>query len=413
MTTTNKQRVLLIHRYFWPDIAPYASLLRMIGERLADKGFAVDVLTSQPGYRGVVKDRFPKREISDGLTIYRVALLDESKPYGWRRVVNSILLAFRVLIRVLIGRYDYVVASTAPPLFLSGAASVGSKLTGARFIYHVMDIHPEIAETVGELRGKILRKIMRFLDKIICKSAFKIVVLSEEMRKVMVQGYRGLEPRSVTVLNNPRLPAYSSELEESDINVLKEFQNRAGIKLVFAGNIGRFQSLDSLIEAMALIPASKNISLYIFGSGKEKERLMAKARTLAPGKISFSGHVSVLAIERVLETATVGIVSIASKVDRYAFPSKVMNYLGMGCPILAIGDMDSTVLAFVRNNKLGWTARQGDVDSIVNAINEVTVEKNMDAVRSASLLLYNNEYSKDIYLKAWERIVMTTMEKNG
>ena len=41
-------------------------------------------------------------------------------------------------------------ASTAPPVVVGFAAALGARLTGGRFYYHCMDIHPEIGRLSGE-----------------------------------------------------------------------------------------------------------------------------------------------------------------------------------------------------------------------------------------------------------------------
>ena len=42
---------LAVHRYYWPDTPPYASMLRTIAAEWTGAGHPVDVLTSQPSYK--------------------------------------------------------------------------------------------------------------------------------------------------------------------------------------------------------------------------------------------------------------------------------------------------------------------------------------------------------------------------
>ena len=56
-------RVLVVHRYFWPDAAPVAAILRAICDRFAAQGHDVTVFTSQPCYKPELKkNRQPNRE---------------------------------------------------------------------------------------------------------------------------------------------------------------------------------------------------------------------------------------------------------------------------------------------------------------------------------------------------------------
>ena len=44
-------RLLLVHRYFWPDTPPYAVMLRAIAAHWAAAGHRVEVLAGQPSYK--------------------------------------------------------------------------------------------------------------------------------------------------------------------------------------------------------------------------------------------------------------------------------------------------------------------------------------------------------------------------
>ena len=56
-----KMRIVAIHRYYWPDRAPYASILRRIVNRWTEEGHEVTVLSAQPTY-GAGADKQPRRQ---------------------------------------------------------------------------------------------------------------------------------------------------------------------------------------------------------------------------------------------------------------------------------------------------------------------------------------------------------------
>lgn len=405
MTTTEQRRVLLIHRYYWPDVAPYASILRAIGEHAAADGVQVEVLTAQPGYRGVSKERLPAIERKAGVLVRRISTIDEAGHGDWRKVANGVHFFVRILWRLAVGRYDVVVASTAPPFLLSSAAALGSKLSGTTFIYHVMDVHPEIGGIVGKFRNRLLFRFLRAIDKLVCQSAHAIVVLSDAMRDVFVVGERQTDGRKVHVLNNPMLPVFTDEISDQEARMLAHCQELNGIKLVFAGNMGQFQSLDALIEAVALLPPESRLHLFMFGSGREERRLAAKAKELAPGRIQFFGHVSSVMIQRLLELVDVGIVSVAENVDKYAFPSKIMNYIGAGRPVLAIGQHASPIHEFVERNAIGWAALQGDIESIVAALVKIEYGSEASDTGLRAHALYQEKYSLPQFLARWRSLL--------
>ena len=152
-------KVLAVHRYYWPDTAPYASILREIVRRWVKDGHDVDVLSSQPSYKpNVVFETRDSQEVIDGATVTRLKLRGSRRSLV--RILNAVRLCFGNLDGAIKRRYDVIMISTYPPV-LGGCAALVAKLTGARFIYHCMDIQPEIGKISGEFRHK---SIFRFLQ---------------------------------------------------------------------------------------------------------------------------------------------------------------------------------------------------------------------------------------------------------
>ena len=138
-------KILLVHRYFWPDSPPYASILRTVGEHLAESGHSVEVFTAQPSYGGSdLHEKAPNSESLNGVQISRAPLLKESKSKPVGRLLNLVLFAAQVFLKVARGDFDAVMAATTPPVFVAFAARCGAKLKGAKFVYHMQDIYPEV-----------------------------------------------------------------------------------------------------------------------------------------------------------------------------------------------------------------------------------------------------------------------------
>ena len=54
-------KVLLIHRFFYPDSPPYATILDDMRKFLNGEGYIVDVLSAQPSYK--ILDKEKKRAV--------------------------------------------------------------------------------------------------------------------------------------------------------------------------------------------------------------------------------------------------------------------------------------------------------------------------------------------------------------
>ena len=71
---------------------------------------------------------------------------------------------------------------------------------------------------------------------------------------------------SFEILNN-----FSPKLDSKNGKINKIYiQKRKKLTIIYAGNIGRFQSLSSVIEVMSRLRKYKNIELLLMGEGRKK-----------------------------------------------------------------------------------------------------------------------------------------------
>ena len=355
----NGPRVVLFYQHFWPDSPPYANMLRVIGGGLARAGFAVHMLTAQPSYKASDRQAaHAARETIDGIAVRRLAAIPGSARVTAIRLLGKVLFPPRALLSLLAMRLrgevpDVVVAATIPPVLNGLCALAGARLTGARFVYHLQDIYPEIGAAGGLWPEESLRhRVLRALDGFVSRRADRCVVLSDDMRRALVE--RGVRTERVAVVNNFMLEAFEPiEGGVPDVSPTSADDEAPGRRrVVFAGNLGRFQALERLLEAfLAHARVSDGIELHFLGDGAIRERL----ETMANGAdgVHFHGHVDFGVAARFIERCDAGIVSIGEGIHRYAYPSKTLTYLGLGVPVLVLVEDESSLALEVREHGLG------------------------------------------------------------
>ncbi len=364
--SSRRLRILAIHRYYWPDTPPYASILRSIAARWASESHCVEVLSTQPSYKpsaGI--PRQPSVEQLDNVRVNRLSLpMERGRPIV--RIVNVIRFSLEILKHALLwGKYDVIMASTAPPVFIGAAARMAAKLSGAKFIYHCMDIHPEIGRISGEFSNPLLFSALQRIDAKSCRSAARVVVLSRDMAKV-ISTRKHCQGVKVEVINNFNFPSFES-VKKTEIPA--ELRKDDGVfRLLFAGNIGRFQGLESVIEAIHNLTNVPNVELVFMGEGKSADSLQKYAGNLYGNQVKFFPHQPIDVARKVIRSADLCLVSLTPGIYQYAFPSKTMTYLGEGRPLLVSAELESELSDFVRREQIGITVSPGDVDGLVSEI---------------------------------------------
>lgn len=354
--------ILLVHRYFWPDVPTYPLLLRLLGRHLRTEGHAVSVLSSQPSYNGAYRGpRPPRRELLDGVDVHRLPLLPERGRARVSRVLNAGLFVAAVASHILLrgGRYDIVVCSTLPPVAMGAAVRLVTGMRSLGYVYHCLDIHPEAATEAGLLRRRSLwQRLLAAIDRRTCEQAQAVVVLSDDMRRTLLA--RGGTAHNVRVINNP--VAHEADDPRPAGGTDKTIPTgpyRDGAEpfvALFAGNLGRFQGLEHVVDAAGMLADRTDIRFVFLGAGKARAALERRAGPLLGRTVFFLEHRPVTEATRLMRRADLGIVSLRPGIIRVAFPSKTMQYLETGCRLLAVVEPDSELAGLVRREGVGRVA---------------------------------------------------------
>lgn len=397
-----RARVIAVHRYYWPDTPPYASMLRSIVTRWAGGGREVTVLSTQPSYKpGAGIESRPAVERLDGVTTRRVRVLDDAAG-GVRKLANVVVFPVAVVAQVLRApRPDVVMCSTAPPVVLAAAVSLAARLRRAEFIYHCMDLHPQIGALTGEFANPVVYRALDRVDRATCRRAAAVVVLSEDMRRVLLARDPSIADR-VVVLNNFDLPDH--EATGDGAPSLEQAGAAGRLRVVFTGNVGRFQGLDSIVRAVAEVDG---VELTVMGEGRAKPELQALTAELAVGdRVHFRPHGSVSAARALLRTADLGLVSLVPQTIRYAYPSKTMTYLAEGLPLLVHVEPDSELSRLVTSAHLGFTCAPGDVAAVVAALRRACDERaSLPAMRARARATWQQLFAPGVVLDRWDELL--------
>ena len=392
-------RILAVHRYYWPDTSPYATLLRRIVRKWQQDGHQVEVLSGFPSYKTTRQtDLCSRRQVLDGVHVHRLSLPREAES-SLIRICNAVRLGLSLIFKSVTKRYDVIMISTSPPILGGIAAGFASKVTGARFIFHCLDIHPEAGAITGEFSNPFIFNLFRKLDTWSCQKADPVIVLSEDMANTL-QSRPGVKFLNIKILNNSSL--FSSLQIPTDLP-FEWPENR--FTVLFAGNIGRFQGLEPVIEAMKLLRGRKDIAFIVMGEGSMKEVLKRKSTELEL-RIHFIDHQPVELAKAAMRRASVGYVSLSREIYKFAYPSKIMTYLEQGCPLIMSVESQSCIAKDVELGGYGIVVEPGDSSSLASKLGWLADSE--DEVRSMSemaILQSTTRFAEHRILEEWSNLL--------
>ena len=260
--------------------------------------------------------------------------------------------------------YDVMFVSTFPPTLMGSLARKIKFIRDTRYVYHCMDLYPEIALATGMVKNGWLKKLAAGIDRRNCQAADRVVVLSEDMADSVRD--RGLIGDNLVVLNN-----FIIDQVDPEFTLPSALQNQANrFRVLFAGNLGRFQSLDTVMEAAQQLSLNDEIEFLFVGSGVMADQLKEQAGSMLGTTVHFHPYMPINEVMSLIAESHLGIVSLAPGIIEAAYPSKTMSYLEAGCKILALVEPESELAQLIGFEQLGVVCPNRTGDDLAAAIEE-------------------------------------------
>jgi len=388
---TGNKNLTFCFKEFYPSNIPYSHILYDIIEECCDKGFDVKIITLHHSDKNKQKKMlsfFKQKKI-------KASLCKSSN----NNMFNDILFPLHTFFHLILYGKGTIIVPSSPPVIMGFSVFLARILGFFRFeyIYHCQDIHPEVLEITKIISNKFILKGLCFMDQLTVRYAKRVITLSVDMKKTLRQRNTHISNNIVTI-NNFVPNAYCSNplhWRESDATIRTNHYNSDCI-FVFAGNLGVFQNLETLLEGFLSISISTNAHLYFIGEGKIKEQLIHKnnSHTSEMRKnIHFLDKMNAKTVIEFISTADYGIVSISNGILDVAFPSKILTYLSLGLPIFLCGGENSKIDNEINSNHLGISINKNTTSSIQNGIEKAI--KNKDLYKKQNIQnYYNRKYNK-------------------
>lgn len=400
-------RITLIHRYFWPDTPPYAHILRDVAVALGAAGHDVTVLTCQPSYnRSEVRRAAATEQLAPGVVVRRWRVFDDRRSSALK-VVNLMSFCGRIAINGLrSGRRDVVMAASAPPIAVAKTASWLAKARGASFVSHKQDIYPEVVLAPGIMQPGWVASILRWVDARTDRGATRVVVLSEDMAETVRS--RGVARERIAVINNfdPWLIGAAMDDDVATVDAASvghDFVPNRPLTVAFAGNLGRFQNIETVIESAVLLRDDPSVVFHFFGDGALRAEIETTVDRERLENVHIHGYQPPERVAEFLrESADLGIVSLAPGVIRAAYPSKTMSYLRQGCAVLVLVEEDSELARTIVSAGAGVHSDPTDAGELAEALRKLA-ERRDDLAEAGvrARALYSAQFNPQRQLALW------------
>jgi colanic acid biosynthesis glycosyl transferase WcaI len=341
---------------YHPEPQGIGPLSTVMAEELAARGHDVLVVTAYPHYpHNAWGTRWrPSRERRHGVAILRLPLWIGRETAAERvRQEVSFTLAESAAAPVL-PACD-VMVGVSPSFPALAPCMAASRLRRTPWVLWLQDLVTDAAASTGLLPSGPLLAAARRLELAAYASAARIVAISESFRGNLVR--KGVPDAKIVRIFNSMTVQLDGAAPRREVG--------SPPRLINMGNIGRSQGLDRIVDAFerSSALADHDARLVIAGHGVEAAAVRARVRS---ERVTLTGVLDAESLDRELRQAALGVVSQRPDVVEFNLPSKLMNYMAYGLPVLASVRPDSETARIVHHSGAGWVADTNDPDAFAD-----------------------------------------------
>jgi colanic acid biosynthesis glycosyl transferase WcaI len=359
---SDRRRLQLWSYNYAPEPTGIAPVSASLARQLSEKGWDVQVVAAHPHYPEPLwgKRLRPYREICDGIPLLRLPLWIGRGSARQRMRQEATFTAALMMSLPLLGRPD-VLLVTSPSFPALSAAIVNARVRRLPWVLWLHDLLPDGAVSTGLLdeSSRVLRASRR-LERSAYRSAHRIVVLSSAFADNLRT--KGVEADKLELIYHPATRGMPRHLESG--------RRRNGAPRVLSmGNIGHTQGLAPLVAAFERSDRMKALgaALVVTGNGVAAPDV---AREVRSDRVQMLGLVDDERLEAELRNATMALVSQSYEGTEFNLPSKLMNFMAYGLPIVAAVNPRGEVARLVEEAGAGWVADSSDPDALPRVIAE-------------------------------------------
>ena len=406
------KRVLIHSIVFSPDGVSTAYLYNDIALGLTDNGFDVVVLTTTPHYniihselenQPLSKKMFGLYYVSNfkGIQIYHIPLKKYKSTL--KRIFSFVYWHIASLILGLTLKRISFVLSPSPPLSIGFVSLMISKIKGAKAVYNVQEIYPDLLINQGNLKSSLIINLLKKFEKFVYNNSDAVVTIDNIFYSTILPRFRDTGKLYI-IPNFVDTDLYKPLKNQQSLPEIFGEDNKK-IKILYAGNIGFFQDWEPVIYAAKEL-SIENIEFWIIGEGVQKSYVEKEVHDHNLTNVRIFPYQRRELIPIINNYADIHFISINKQMEQEGFPSKVYTIMACAKPLIVIAGQKTPLYNFLEGKNCAELVTSDRNVNFTNAIRKLANDQKLR--RELGLNGYKeiiNNYSKEVIVSKYANLL--------
>jgi len=409
--------ILVMGMNYAPEKTAIGAFTSCLCEYLTQVGHEVTVVTAFPhypewriqdGYRGKVflRDRV------NGIPVYRSYVYVPGKPNTLQRIAYDSSFSLSAFVSGLVVRKVNVIVCISPPLQLGLMAYILGKLKGVPFLFHIQDLLPDAAVNLGMLKNRRLVGLAHRLEKFVYEKAAAIGVISPGFAENLYG--KGVPKSKVYYLPDWIDIDFIKPLGRNNVFRKQNGLSESDFLVMYAGNIGKKQALETLLEAASILRRQKDMVFFTVGEGNRKEALVKKTEEMNLSNLRFFPLQPKKMLPYMLSAADVLVLTQQAGITDICLPCKLLTNMASATPIVASVNERSETARAIRDAEAGVVVPPENPQALVEAILRLRGSAELrEQLGSNGRAFVAKHFEKSKVLSRFEELLESLAENNN
>ena len=401
-------KVLILSMHYRPDQTGNGPLVGDLAEHLAAQGHEVSVVCGMPFFPERVippayRDKLACRERINGVDVYRTFVWVRPRGSNLDKALLQLSFALSCVYGLLRAGRPEVVLCVSPP-FPSGVPGLlAARAWRVPFIFNIQDIFPDVIERLGVLRDGWLMRLLHVVEKWIYRHSARVAVIAPSFADNLAG--KGVPHSKLAVIYNWVDTDFIRPLPR-DNEVRRELDLDNQFVVLYAGNLGRSQSLEVLLEAARMMQ-SDHTQFLIVGDGTRKQALVDQAQAMRLTNVRFLPLQPREKLPLLLAAADVSVVLLREEASHTSLPSKIPTIMSSARPLVASVALSSVAARIVTQNRCGIAVPPNDPVPLVAALRALRDDRALcDDLARRARRGAEQSFSRHGALSAYEELLL-------